>query len=155
PTADGTLNNSVTINSTAAGTGALSTSTATLTAINPPSITKAFGASILSLNGSTSLTFTLNNPNTNQTLNCITFNDSLPAGLIVATPTNLTNTCGGTATASAGSSSISLTSATLVPQASCSVSVNVNGTTAGAKNNSVSVSSTNGGTGNTSNASVT
>src|SRR6185312_8040298 len=48
---DGTFNNSVTINSSAAGTGAQSTSSATLTVINPPSITKAFGAATLPLNG--------------------------------------------------------------------------------------------------------
>ncbi|HZU31819.1 MAG TPA: hypothetical protein VFB79_11930, partial [Candidatus Angelobacter sp.] len=152
---DGTYNNTVTINSTAAGTGAQSTSSATLTVINPPSITKAFGAATLPLNGTTSLTFTITNSNVNSALNGLAFTDSLPAGLVVAPTPALNNTCGGTATAAAGSSSVSLTGGTLAAGASCTVTVNVQGTTAGVKNNSVTVSSTNGGTGNTSNASIT
>jgi uncharacterized repeat protein (TIGR01451 family) len=152
---DSVYNNSVTINSTAAGTGALSTSSASLTVINPPSITKAFGAASIPLNGTTSLTFTLNSTNVNLTLNGVAFTDSLPAGLVVATPGNLNSTCSGTATAVDGSSSISLSGASLAPGASCTVSVNVTGTTAGVKNNSVQATSTNGGTGNTSNASLT
>jgi uncharacterized repeat protein (TIGR01451 family) len=152
---DNVYNNTVTINSTTAGTGALSTSSATLTVINSPSITKAFGAATIPLNGTTSLTFTITNSNVNSVLNGIAFSDSLPAGLVVATPSGLSNTCGGTATATAGSSSVSLSAATLAAGASCTVTVNVQGTTAGVKNNSVTVSSTNGGTGNTSNASIT
>jgi uncharacterized repeat protein (TIGR01451 family) len=152
---DSVYNNSVTINSTAAGTGALSTSSASLTVINPPSITKAFGAASIPLNGTTTLTFTLSSTNANLTLNGVAFTDSLPAGLVVATPGNLNSTCSGTATAVDGSSSISLSGASLAPGASCTVSVNVTGTTAGVKNNSVQVTSTNGGTGNTSNASIT
>jgi uncharacterized repeat protein (TIGR01451 family) len=151
---DGTFNNSVTINSTAAGTGAQSTSSASITVINPPQITKAFGAASIPLNGTTSLSFTITSSNQNLTLNGVAFTDNLPAGLVVATPSNLNNTCGGTATAAAGSSTVSLSGASLAPGASCTVSVNVQGTTAGIKNNSVTVSSTNGGTGNTSNASI-
>jgi uncharacterized repeat protein (TIGR01451 family) len=152
---DGVFNNTVTINSTAAGTGVQSTSSASLTVIAPPAITKVFSAASIALNGSTSLTFTLTNPNANSTLSGIAFTDSLPAGLVVATPTNLNTTCSGTATAGSGSSSASLSTASLAPNASCTVSLNVLGTTAGVKNNSVTVTSTNGGTGNTSNASVT
>ena len=73
----------------------------------------------------------------------------------MATPNALNNTCGGTATAVAGSGSISLSGGTLAASACCTVSVNVQGTTAGVKNNSVQVTSTEGGTGNTSNASIT
>jgi uncharacterized repeat protein (TIGR01451 family) len=152
---DNVYNNTVTINSTTAGTGALSTSSATLTVIDPPSITKAFGAATVPLNGTTSLTFTITNSNVNSVLNGIAFTDSLPAGLVVATPSGISTTCSGTATAVAGSSSVSLSAATLAAGTSCTVSVNVQGTTAGVKNNSVTVSSTNGGTGNTSNASIT
>jgi CSLREA domain-containing protein/fimbrial isopeptide formation D2 family protein/uncharacterized repeat protein (TIGR01451 family) len=152
---DSVYNNSVTINSTAAGTGALSTSSASLTVINPPSITKAFGAASIPLNGTTSLTFTLSSTNVNLTLNGVAFSDALPPGLVVATPGNLNSTCSGTATAVDGSSSITLSGASLTPGQSCTVSVNVTGTIFGVKNNSVQVTSTNGGTGNTSNASLT
>src|SRR5579884_2861766 len=138
---DGSYNNTVTINSTAASTGATSTSSAILTVINPPSITKAFGAASIPLNGSTSLTFTITDSNVNSALNGLAFTDTLPAGLVVSTPSGLNNTCGGTATAAAGSSSVSLTGGTLAAGASCTVTVNVQGTTAGVKNNSVTVSS--------------
>ncbi len=150
---DNVYSNSVTIDSTDAGNG--NTSSANLAVINPPSIAKAFGAASITLNGTTSLTFTLSSSNVNLTLNGVAFTDNLPAGLVVATPSNLNNTCGGTATAAAGSGSVSLSGASLAPGASCTVSLNVTGTTPGVKNNSVQVSSTNGGSGNTSNASIT
>ncbi len=152
-TADGVFSNSVTIDSTDAGNG--NTASANLTVINALTITKVFGASTIPLNGTTSLSFTLTSTNANLTLNGVAFTDSLPAGLVVATPSNLNNTCSGTATAIAGSGSVSLTGSSLAPGATCTVSVNVTGTTGGVKNNSVQVSSTNGGTGNTSNASIT
>jgi uncharacterized repeat protein (TIGR01451 family)/fimbrial isopeptide formation D2 family protein len=152
-TVDNNYSNSVQILSTDAGNG--NTSSANLTVINPPAIAKAFGAATIPLNGTTSLTFTLSSTNANLTLNGVGFTDNLPAGLVVATPNNLATTCGGTATAVAGSSSVSLSGASLAPAASCTLSVDIQGTTAGVKNNSVIATSTNGGTGNTANASIT
>jgi uncharacterized repeat protein (TIGR01451 family) len=152
---DNIYNNTVTINSTAAGTGALSTSSASLTVINPPTIAKAFGAATIPLNGTTSLTFTLSSTNVNLTLNGVAFTDNLPLGLVVAPTPNLNNTCSGTATAIAGASSVSLSGASLAPGTSCTISVDVQGTTAGVKANSVQATSTNGGTGNTATASIT
>jgi len=150
---DNIYNNSVTINSVAAGTNGLSSS-ASLTVINPPTIAKVFGASAIPLNGTTSLTITVSSTNVNLTLNGITFTDSLPAGLVVANPNNLTDTCSGAATAVSGSSSVSLATSSLAPGASCTVTVNVQGTTAGTKNNSVAASDTTAGTGNTASASL-
>ena len=147
------VNTSGAVSSTNGGTG--NTATANLIVATPPTITKVFGTASIPLNGSTSLTFTIQNPNTGITLNGIAFTDNLPAGLLVATPNALTSTCGGTATAVAGSGSVSLSGGTVAASASCQVSVNVTGTTAGVKNNSVQVTSTEGGTGNTSNASIT
>jgi CSLREA domain-containing protein/uncharacterized repeat protein (TIGR01451 family) len=154
-TVDNIYHNSVTINSTQAGTGVNSTSSADLNVINPPTIAKAFGAAKIPLNGTTSLTFTISSTNQNQTLGGIAFTDSLPAGLVVATPNNLSTTCTGTPTATAGSGSVSLSGASLAPGASCTLAVNVQGTTAGTKNNSVTVSDTTAGIGNTANASIT
>jgi fimbrial isopeptide formation D2 family protein len=121
----------------------------------PPGIVKSFGAARIALDGMTSLSFTLTNPNITARLTGIAFTDNLPAGLVVASPGNLTNTCGGSATATDGSSSISLSGVALAAGVACTVSVSVNGNTAGVKNNSVSVTSANGGTGNTSNATLT
>ena len=146
-------NTTSTVTSTNGGTG--NTGTANLTVAAPPTITKAFGAASVPLNGSTSLSFTVTNPNTTVALTGIAFTDNLPAGVVVATPNGLTSTCGGTSTAVAGASALSLASGTLATSASCVISLNVTGTTPGVKNNSVQITSTEGGTGNTSNASVT
>ena len=152
----GVKNNSVTVNSLNGGTGNTSNASLTVSATAPPSITTVFGAASVPLNGTTSLSFTLSNPNAGVALSNVGFFDGLPSGLIVATPNGLIGSCGGGAiTATAGSSFVQLASASLAAGASCSFSVNVTGLTAGVKNNSVTVSSLNGGTGNTSNASLT
>ncbi len=154
-TTAGTKNNVTgNVSSTNGGTGG--TASASISVATPPVIVKAFGAPSIPLNGSTSLTFTINNLAVNTIpLTGIAFTDNLPGGLIVSTPNNLLNTCGGTATAVASSSSVSLSGATLAINSSCTLSVNVTGTTPGVKNNSVTVSSNEGGIGNTSNASIT
>jgi hypothetical protein len=125
--------------------------------VSPPTIAKAFGAASIPLNGSTSLTFTLHNPNAASSLTGVGLTDSLPAGLVVSTPNGLTGSCGGgTITAVAGSGSVSLSGATLAGSASCTFSVNVTGTSAGTKNNTTgAVTSVEGGTGSTASASVT
>jgi len=154
-TQSGTVTNTTgAVSSTNGGTGATS-NTATLSVATPATVTKVFGATRIPQNGTTSLTITITNPNTNVALTGLSFTDSLPAGLIVATPSGLTNTCGGTATATAGSGSVSLSGGTVAASASCTVSVNVQGTTAGDKNNSVTVSSTEAGASTPATATVT
>src|SRR5579864_5281818 len=142
------------VSSTNGGTGATS-NTATLTVASPPSVTKTFAPTKIPLNGTTLLTINISNPNSNVTLTGLAFTDNLPAGLVVASTPNLSNTCGGTATATGGASSVSLSGGTLAASASCVVSVNLQGTTAGDKSNSVQVSSTEGGSSNTASATVT
>lgn len=126
-----------------------------LTVVTPPAISKAFGLTTVPLNGIISLAFTITNPNTSTALSGVAFVDNLPAGLVIATPNNLNNTCGGTAAAVAGTSSVILANGTLAANATCRVSVNVLPTTSGLKNNTVQVASTEGGPGNTSSASTT
>jgi uncharacterized repeat protein (TIGR01451 family) len=153
-TTNGAKVNSVTVSSTNGGTG--NTATATVTVGSPPVIAKSFGAATMPLGGSTALSFTITNPNPSFTLTGVAFTDSLPAGLVVSTPVVTSGSCGGgTITASAASSTVSLAGATLAGVASCTFSVNVTGTTAGVKNNSVTVSSANAGTGNLASATVT
>jgi hypothetical protein len=108
----------------------------------------SFGTATVSLGGNATKSFTITNP-TAATLSGIGFTDTLPAGLVVATPNGVTGSCGGgTITATEGSSTISLSGASLASGGTCTFSVNVTGTTAGTKTNSVTV--TDGGTGNTS-----
>ena len=154
-TATGAQNNTTSaVTSVEGGTGG--TASATLNVLAPPSIVKAFGVTNISLNGSTSLTFTVTNPPANiVSLTGVGFTDNLPAGLVVATPNGLTGSCGGTSTATAGSSTITLNSVTLAINTPCTFSVNVKGTAPGMFTNVTdAVTSTNGGTGNTATATL-
>jgi len=136
--------NSVTVCSGAAG-------------LTPPTISKVFGAANIPPNGSTNLSFTATNPNAGPSLTGVAVADTLPAGLIVATPNGLTSSCGGGAiTAAAGSSTVSLSGATLASSASCTFSINVTGTTLGAKNNVTgNVTANETGPGGTASATLT
>jgi arabinogalactan endo-1,4-beta-galactosidase len=123
----------------------------------PPAIAKVFGAASVSLNGTTSLTFSLSNPNSAISLSGIGFTDAFPSGLTVASPNGLAGSCGGgTIIAAAGSNSVSLSGASLAAGASCTFAVNVVGTTAGAQNNVTgAVTSTEAGNGGTASAQIT
>ncbi|HYL76326.1 MAG TPA: Ig-like domain repeat protein [Bryobacteraceae bacterium] len=148
------LNTTGPISSTNGGTG--TSASGTLSVAVAPIISKLFGATTMPLNGTTSLTFSITNPNSVVALTGVAFTDSLPSGLVVSTPNALTGTCGGgTITATAGSSAVSLAGATLTTSGSCTFSVNVTAVAGGVKINTVQVTSTNGGTGNTSSATVT
>ncbi|MBI4751529.1 MAG: DUF11 domain-containing protein [Acidobacteria bacterium] len=154
-TTEGVKNN-VTGNVTSSNGGTGNTASATVTVAAPPTISKAFGAPTIALDGSTTLTFTITNPNTTVPLTGVSFTDSLPAGLVVATPPNVTGVCSGTVTAVAGSSTISLSGGSLTAGGNCTITVNVTGTTAGVKNNTTgNVSSTQSGAGGTASASIT
>jgi len=122
----------------------------------PPTIAKAFGAASVALNGTTTLTFNLSNPNTSRSLSGIGFTDPLPSGQVVATPNGLTGSCGGgTIMAAGGSNSVSLSIATLSAHVSCSFSVNVAGTASGTqKNTTNAVTSNEGGKGGTASATL-
>ncbi len=94
------------------------------TYLGPATIANSFSPSTVGQNGTSTLTFTLGNPNAGTSLTGASFTDSLPSGLTVAAPSNAVNDCGGTVTATSGSSSISLSGAT-IPSAGCTLSVTV------------------------------
>ncbi|HWZ43988.1 MAG TPA: hypothetical protein VNW97_10950, partial [Candidatus Saccharimonadales bacterium] len=130
----------------------------TLVTATPPVISKLFLPDTVTVNGTTLLSFTISNPNSdpnpNVTLTGLQFTDSLPAGVVVASPNQLSNDCGGTVTADPGSASISLSGGSLGPavqlrpqlkgavgrlqlvaSGSCFISVEVRATTTGVKSN--------------------
>jgi len=159
--AAGAQNNCVTIGTGNAGTGNQSCALLTVLAappiLTPPSIVKTFGAATIALGGTTTLTFVLNNTNTTA-LTGTGFTDTLPAGLSVATPNGLAgNTCTppGTITATAGAGVVSLAGATLAAGGGCTFTINVTGTAIGVQTNSVTVTDTVAGTGNTSTTGLT
>jgi uncharacterized repeat protein (TIGR01451 family) len=119
-------------------------------AATPPTLVKAFGAASIVIGQTTSLTFSITNPNAGTTLTNVSFTDDLPSGMMVATPNALVNSCGGRVNAAAGAPFLTVDSVTLAPGASCTWSINVIANSAGTKNNVTSeTSSTESGSGGT------
>jgi uncharacterized repeat protein (TIGR01451 family) len=112
--------------SSSKGTNAAPAS-ATLTVSAPSNFSgsKAFSPTLLRGDGMTTLTITLNNPNPIP-LTSAAFTDTLPAGLVVASPATASTTCGsGVVTATSGATSLSLSGGTLPASTSCTVTVTI------------------------------
>jgi len=124
------------------------------TGVAPPVISKVFGALRIALNGTTSLTFTISNPNLQAKLTNVGFSDNFPTGLVISTPNGLIGDYGGgIITAAGGSKSIILSRASLEPGSSFQFTVNVTGITAGGIINTTGeVYSSEGGSGNAASA---
>jgi uncharacterized repeat protein (TIGR01451 family) len=119
----------------------------TLIVLDPPSITKAFSPNPIYTGETSTLTFTITNPNPDTALTGVAFNDPFPTNLTVNSAPSSTQ-CGGTVTFDANS--ISLTGGTISGGGSCTVSVDVTASLVGEYDNtSGNVTSTNAGTGNT------
>lgn len=131
---------------------------AILFVVTPPTFSKAFASpKLMALNGNTTLTFTLTNPNSGA-LTGSAFTDDFPAGMSLFN-TTLAGTCaGGTLTSrattgatafgalSAGHISIQAAGFTIPALGSCTVVVNLTSSSAGAKANTTSVLTTAQGT---------
>jgi hypothetical protein len=122
----------------------------------PPTIAASFSPSGIAPNGTSTLTITITNPATNSSAaSGVSFTDNLPSFVSVATPNDLGNTCGGTATATAGSGAISLAGGTIPIGASCTVTADVTASTTGAKTDDTGpVSSNEGGSGDPAQATL-
>lgn len=109
-----------------------------LVANDRPGFTKDFVPDSISLGARSTLTFTIDNrENEGSSATALDFTDNLPAGIVVASPTNASTTCsGGVVSAVSGTGVISYTSpfgnpASVGAGASCTVSVDVIGTAVG------------------------
>ncbi len=120
---------------------------------NPPVISKIFLTNPIHVGASTTLYFSITNPNPSTNLTGVAFTDTFPVGMILATNPDPSQ-CNGIITGSAGSASVSLSNGSLGPGAICSVTVVVTVPMAGTYANSTTVTSTNGGTGNIASASL-
>jgi uncharacterized repeat protein (TIGR01451 family)/fimbrial isopeptide formation D2 family protein len=131
--------------------------------LQPPVITKSFGAASIKVGDVTTVSFVVTNPSTDTDLSDVRFADTLPSGLNVTFPVNVTNggcTGGSAATVSVGSTQISFSDPTLTPGANCHFTVSIIANTPGVKNNSVTVDAAGAAgagrlTGNTALATIT
>ena len=122
------------VTSTSHGSNAFAASAVLTVAV--PAISKAFTASTIPLNGTTTLTITLSNP-TATAMTGAAFTDTLPAGLTASAPGGTCLFPGGTRTASG--STIALTVGTIPAAGSCTVTATITGTTIGLKVNTIPV----------------
>ena len=126
--------------------------------VAPPTVSAAFGAQEIGVGESTALTFTITNPPANTVaLTGVALENTLPAGLVVASPNGSSGSCGaGTITAGPGSQSVTLAGGTIPVGSTCSFSVQVTGSAPGSVTNTTgAVQSANGGEGNSATASLT
>ncbi|MBN2388905.1 MAG: DUF11 domain-containing protein, partial [Anaerolineales bacterium] len=128
------------------------TAAASLTAIQPPQIDKLFGPNPIVAGGISTLTFTITNPNQDDSLSGVAFTDLLPAGVTVSGAVT-TPQCGGGAVAVTnvgGRDQIALTGGSIIAGESCTVTVDTTSAITGTyANTSGNVSATTAGVGNT------
>lgn len=128
---------------------------------NPPVLAKSFGPASIAAGATTVLTLTITNPAGSgvASMQGLAFVDPFPAGLAVANPPSLVNTCGGTVSSGGaqGDTLVVLSGGSLGgPGSTCQVQVSVTASTVGSLVNTTGqVSSTNAGTGNTASATLT
>ena len=99
--------------------------------VTPAAFTKAFSPSVIAEGGVSTLTFTIDGTASILPATALAFSDNLPAGMVIASPANGTNTCGGTLTASSGANVVSLTGGSIAAGAVCTITADVTAATAG------------------------
>jgi trimeric autotransporter adhesin len=117
----------------------------------PPTITTAFATPTVPINGATTLTYTITNPN-GISATGINFSDVLPPGLSVTSGTP-GGTCTGASATTGLASTVTLSGLTVTAGASCTITVPMTATTLGDQNEAVTLHSDISGT-STANASI-
>lgn len=146
------VNTSGRVNSTNGGQGNAATDTLYVNA--PPTISKAFSPATINNGGKSTLTLTLVNPSGNpNALTGVAFTDTFPSGLTVADPPNVTTTGCGTPTFTpvAGATGLNFSGGEIAVGGTCAITVDVTAPTGTYPNTTGAVSSTNGGSGVSSN----
>jgi uncharacterized repeat protein (TIGR01451 family)/fimbrial isopeptide formation D2 family protein len=106
-------------------------STAAVTVLVPPTVSKNFTPSVINLGGTSLLQITVNNPNA-QAITGLGVIDNYPANLLNATAPSAASTCvGGTLLANANGGNVQLSGASLAANQNCVISVVVTPSAAG------------------------
>jgi uncharacterized repeat protein (TIGR01451 family) len=120
----------------------------------PPTLVKAFTPSAIPVGGVSLLQFTITNTSATSSITGVGFTDTLPAGMAIATPDNLSLSCVGSFGIFSGV--VHVSGITLGPADSCVVQFDVNGTSPGALINTTgAITSNESGPGGTASATLT
>ncbi len=130
PAAPTTLTNTASVDPDGAGAAAPINVRAVNSGLAAPAASKVFAPALIPAGTVSTLTVTLSNANA-SVLAGAGFTDTLPAGVLIANPANLANTCGGCAAAAPGGTTLSLTGGSIPASGSCSVSASVAAAAAG------------------------
>lgn len=148
-------NYAVTSGTTVTNAQGLAVDNINIVGLQPPSISKSFGTSPINVGQQSLLSIVVTNPNAGTDLTGVGYTDTLPTGLTIPDLAP-TGQCAGTFSIS--SNTITATGITVPAGLTCSFASNV--TASGAMtgvltNNTSTVTSTNGGTGNFATAQIT
>ena len=102
-----------------------------------PTVAKQFIPNSIISGGTSTVTITLGNNDTNTATLTADLVDTLPAGVTVANPANIGGTCPGTTNAPIGGSTITYTNGSTIPAGGCTITVDVTSSTVGTVTNSI------------------
>ena len=97
----------------------------------PLAFSSSFSPSNISLNGTSALTFSIDNQGSQAEATDVTFSATLPDGMALAADPEATSTCGGDLTAPAGGNTFNFSNGTIGAGEVCTVTVDVVGQTTG------------------------
>lgn len=125
----------------------------TVLKLDRPLISKAFSPNVIAVGQTSTLTFTIQNPNSDP-LQGVAFTDKLPTGMTVLVTPDAAQ-CGGTVAWNSSTNTLSLSGGSIIG-ASCTVTATITANTAGSLVNTTgTVTTSNGGTGNFATATLT
>ncbi len=119
-----------------------------------PDFSKSFIPSTIGPGSESTLRFDINNTSSSPVTE-LAFTDNMPAGVVIATPANVSNSCNGTLTAPDGGNSISLVDGDVGGSSSCVITVDVTSSTIGTHTNTSGALTSAAGTGNAPSADLT
>ncbi|MCA9264112.1 MAG: hypothetical protein KDA60_09705, partial [Planctomycetales bacterium] len=92
----------------------------------PPTFSQVFAPDSIIAGDTSTLTFTIDNSASSLTATSLAFSDTLPAGVVLASPANASTTCtGGLISAPDGGATITYVDGSVAAGASCTIQVNV------------------------------
>lgn len=122
----------------------------------PPTFDIAISPNTIGPGSTSTLTYTINNTAETTAVTGLSFSDTLPTGVTIATPERAITTChSGVLTAVAGTNTITFSDYRLSSASSCTLALDITSLTVGTHDHTTSTLSTSAGSVGTANASLT